>query len=45
MNPMKLTQLGATLGAIPADLALALGRCVAPALAAARLATGPRQVG
>ena len=48
MNPMTLTRLPATLGvipAIPAGLAWALGRCVAPALAAARLATGSRQVG
>ena len=45
MNPMKLTQLAATLGAIPAGLALALGLCVARALAAARMAKGRRHGG
>ena len=44
MNPMTLTRLPATLAAIPAGLALALGRCVAPALAAARLAKDRRQL-
>ena len=47
MNPMTLTRLAATLGAIPAipaGLAWALGRCVAPALAAARLAKDRRQL-
>ena len=47
MNPMTLTRLAATLAAIPvipAGLALALGRCVARALAAARLAKDRRQL-